>query len=110
MTHTKQSTISAQEENPPDERRVAEYLQRHPDFFTRHTGLLTDLIIPHGEGSVVSLVERQVRLLREKSSVLEKQQKKLRGVALLNDRIQERMHRIALQILSATDINRDIKN
>lgn len=109
MVNTQQNTIAAQEENPSDEERVAQYLQRHPDFFTRHSALLAELIIPHGTDSVVSLVERQISLLREKNTTLEEQQNKLREIAMLNDRVQERMHRIVLQILSATDVNQGIR-
>ncbi len=109
MVHNQQNIVTAQEDNPPDEDRIAEYLQQHPDFFIRHSQLLTDLVIPHGRDSVVSLVERQISLLREKNTILEKQQGKLREIALLNGRVQERMHRIALQTLAATDINQGIK-
>ena len=46
---------------------VADYLQRHPDFFLRYPDLLLDLEIPHVPGpNVASLVERQVSQLRRK--------------------------------------------
>ncbi len=113
MSHTRQNTIAEPDKNQMDEVRVAEYLQRHTDFFARHRELLTELVIPHGEnlgeGSVVSLVDRQISLLREKNSALEKQQQDLQEIALQNDRIQERLHRIVLQTLVASDINQGIR-
>jgi uncharacterized protein YigA (DUF484 family) len=46
---------------------VADYLQRHPDFFLRNADLLLELEIPHQTGpGVASLIERQVAMLRRK--------------------------------------------
>ena len=45
--------------------QVADFLRRHPAFFVEHDELLADLIVPHEAGHAVSLVERQVKLLRE---------------------------------------------
>ena len=52
------------------ERQVADYLRAHPDFFDRHAELLAALRIPHGAGKAVSLVERQLGLLRGQSDQL----------------------------------------
>src|SRR5690554_3034051 len=46
---------------------VAEYLRQNPAFFVEHDDLLADLLIPHQSGQAVSLVERQVKLLRERN-------------------------------------------
>ena len=47
---------------------VAEYLQRVPDFFERNSQLLDKLRLPHvrAGGATVSLVERQVEVLRDR--------------------------------------------
>ena len=48
------------------EREVADFLRRHPDFFERHLALLTELVVPHsGRTGAVSLLERQVTVLRD---------------------------------------------
>src|ERR1700721_2500481 len=46
---------------------VADFLQTHPDFFERNAALLAKLRLPHlrDMGATVSLVERQVEVLRE---------------------------------------------
>ena len=50
-----------------EEESIARYLQHNPDFFERHQPLLARLRLPHvRSGSTVSLVERQVEVLREK--------------------------------------------
>ena len=48
----------------PDAEAVAAYLRAHPEFFVDHDELIPELRIPHQPGTAVSLVERQVKLLR----------------------------------------------
>ena len=88
------------------ENDVAAYLAAHPDFFDRHTRLLGDLTLSHEPGGdAVSLVERQVSLLRQRSAELEKQLKQLVGVAKLNDAIVEKIHKLALRLLATADFD-----
>ena len=47
---------------------IAAYLETHPDFFVDHEELLPALRIPHQRGYTVSLVERQMTILRDLSS------------------------------------------
>jgi hypothetical protein len=55
-----------------DEQSVTQYLQQHPDLFDRHPQLLTRLRLQHPRnGTTVSLIERQVDVLREKHAALE---------------------------------------
>ncbi len=81
---------------------IEEYLQQHPDFFDRHSNLLMDLKVAHEPGgAAISLVERQVTLLRQRSNELEGQLKDLIAVAKLNDALVERIHRLSVQLLAA---------
>ena len=45
---------------------VREYLEANPDFFEHHSALLPSLSVPHRTGDSISLVERQVSMLRQK--------------------------------------------
>lgn len=59
---------------PNAESSILEYLIRNPDFLVRHPDLLSRLSIPHGlQGTAVSLLEVQARLLRERLRRLERQ-------------------------------------
>lgn len=78
---------------------VVEYLHSHPDFFERHPLTLSGLELPHRTGSAVSLVERQVSMLRQRNGQLERQFKDLVGVAKENDALVEKMHQLALRLL-----------
>lgn len=46
---------------------VEQYLRDHPNFFRHRLDLVAELELPHGGGGAVSLVERQVSLLRERN-------------------------------------------
>lgn len=46
---------------------VAAYLKSNPDFFTDRDALLADMTVPHESGKAVSLLERQVKILRDRS-------------------------------------------
>jgi len=82
---------------------IADYLQRHPNFFDRHSSLLTDLKVAHEPGAAaISLVERQVTLLRQRSNQLERQLKDLVTVAKLNDALVEKMHGLSIRLMAAS--------
>src|SRR5580693_9357900 len=85
-----------------EEEAIASYLQRNPDFFERHQALLLRLRIPHARGgSTISLVERQIEVLREKHAALEDKLAELVGVARANDVIAEKLHRFTRKLLRA---------
>ncbi|MFT5500843.1 MAG: hypothetical protein ACI88G_000976 [Woeseiaceae bacterium] len=91
------------EANLADE-EVHDYLERNPDFFERHNALLGTLRLPHVAGGTVSLVEKQVSVLRQKDLKLERQLKDLLEVARANDSLAGKIHHMALKLLSATDL------
>lgn len=86
------------------ESAVHDYLAEHPDFFERHGALLGSLRLPHVAGGAVSLVERQVSVLRQKDLKLERQLKELLEVARANDGLAEKIHRLALSLIAADDL------
>jgi len=82
---------------------VAEYLQSYPDFFERNSPLLTKLRLPHmrDAGATVSLVERQVEVLRERNQSLDRKLKELVDVARANDALADRIHRLSQRLIRA---------
>jgi uncharacterized protein YigA (DUF484 family) len=82
---------------------VADYLQTYPDFFERNSALLTKLRLPHlrDVGATVSLVERQVEVLRERNQSLERKLKELVDVARANDALADRIHRLSQRLIRA---------
>jgi len=86
------------------EEQIGEYLVAHPEFFERHPGVLARLRLPHQRGSAaVSLVERQVLVLREKHGALELKLHELIENGRANDVINDRVHRLTRRMLRARD-------
>jgi uncharacterized protein len=88
-----------------DEQGVADYLRRHPDFFEDKPTLLADLRVPHTVGTAVSLVERQVAVLRENNAGLQEQLESLLGVARENDRLNGLFHKFTLSIIETDSLD-----
>jgi uncharacterized protein YigA (DUF484 family) len=86
-----------------DEESVARYLQGHPDFFERNLGGLARLKLPHlRTGSTISLVERQVEVLRDARAAAEARLADFIRVARANDALADRIHRFTRRLLRAT--------
>src|SRR5450759_1215502 len=86
-----------------NENSDAEYLHTYPDFFERNGPLLAKLRLPHlrDAGATVSLVERQVEVLRERNQSLERKLKELVDVARANDALADRIHRLSQRLIQA---------
>lgn len=80
---------------------VAQFLREHPDFFNEHPQLLAQLQIPHESGSAVSLVERQMSLLRERHAWTQQKLDDLIDIARANEELARRMHTLALTLMDA---------
>jgi uncharacterized protein YigA (DUF484 family) len=88
------------------EAEVADYLSRHPEFFERHLSLLRRLTLPHhSSGSTVSLVERQVAVLRQRNDELERKLSDLFDVAKANNAVMDNIHALAIEFVRNRDID-----
>ena len=90
---------------PLDSNTVAAYLRLHPEFFVDHDELIPELRIPHQRGEAVSLVERQVKLLRERNIEMRHRLSQLMDVARDNDRLFDKTRRLVLDLLDATSLD-----
>jgi len=87
---------------PTTEEAVSDYLQKNPDFFERNPNVLARLRVPHERGvSTVSLVERQVLVLRDKNQKLEGKLRELLDVARSNDSLSDKIHHLAKRLIRA---------
>ncbi|MEK1908043.1 MAG: DUF484 family protein [Pseudomonas sp.] len=87
-----------------DSESVAAYLRQHPEFFVDHDELIPELRIPHLPGEAVSLVERQVKLLRERNIDMRHRLSLLMDVARDNDRLFDKTRRLILDLLDASSL------
>jgi uncharacterized protein YigA (DUF484 family) len=91
-------------ESLPSDEVVARFLRENPDYFQRYPGLLTLLDLPHESGQAVSLVERQVALLRERNIDMRKRLTQLVGTATTNDSLFDRTRTLTLALLDAESL------
>ena len=92
------------------EHEVADYLRRHTDFFTRHEDLLEELTIPHHEtGKAISLIERQVNLIREQKQELKRQLQQLTVAARTNENLLQRFQAMILNLIGSDDIDQAVE-
>ena len=87
--------------NEPDAEQVCGFMRNHPEFFEQHPELLAELRLSHPSGNAVSLIERQVQVLRDQNEDLKSRLLQLIEVARDNDRLNERMHSLTLDLLAA---------
>jgi uncharacterized protein YigA (DUF484 family) len=84
---------------------VARFLRANPDFFQRFPGLLALLDLPHESGKAVSLVERQVSILRERNIDMRRRFTQLVGAASNNDTLFDKTRTLTLALLDAEDFS-----
>jgi len=82
---------------------ISYYLRHHPDFFVRHPQLLPILEIPHASGSAVSLVERQVKALREENRRIQGQLIDVLRTAQRNENLYQQCNELVNRWLLITD-------
>ena len=86
-----------------DEESVTQYLQQNADFFERHPQLLARLRLQHPRnGTTVSLIERQVEVLRDKHQAQEQKLTEFVRVARANNVLADKIHRFACRLLRTT--------
>lgn len=85
-----------------EEETIAAYLQHNPDFFERHHAVLARLRLPHARGgSTISLVERQIEVLREKHAAVEVKLAEFVRVARANDALADKLHGFTRKLVRA---------
>lgn len=89
---------------PLSEEQIAEYLREHPDFFEAQAQLLGEINIGHDSGGAVSLVERQVSVLRERNQEMRERLSELIANARDNDRLFEKTKALILSLVAEQDI------
>ena len=81
------------------EHDVAQYLKDHPDFFLQQPQLLADIKLEHQSGSAVSIIERQVSILRDQKEEARNQLHSLIDVADKNEKLSRRFNALILALL-----------
>jgi uncharacterized protein YigA (DUF484 family) len=101
MSTQQQKRTAVAEELSED--AIAHYLQNHPEFFDRHDRVLATLRLPHRAGSAVSLIERQVTILRTRATKLESKLRELLEEGRANESRATKTHRLASALIAVRD-------
>lgn len=85
--------------------QIGEFLKLNPDYFVNHPEMLADITVPHPySNQAISLGERQVLALRDKSRGLELKLREFIQFAEENDAIGDKLHKVALDLMHARSL------
>ncbi len=87
-----------------EEKAMLDFLARTPDFFIRHAEVLAEMPIRHGSGGAVSLIERQVRVLRDNNQRLNQRLDELLHTARDNEQRVKSMNQLAEALIRADSL------
>ena len=100
--------MSAKQHQIKDEKfehDIARYLRDHPDFFEEHQDILAGMLLSHESGSAVSLIERQVQILREQKDELKIRLQSLITTAKINEKLNNNVNAFILELLGASTLD-----
>ena len=98
------SARKATRRSGPGPKSVAAYLRDNPDFFERHADLLLELSVPHDGGAgAVSLVERQIELLRRRNEEMRRTLEEYVANARASDELAGKLNRLVTRLLASRD-------
>ncbi len=86
------------------EKQIARYLRDHPDFFETHQDVLAGMVLQHDSGNAVSLIERQVQILREQKEELRHRLQELVNTAQQNEELNNNINTLILELLDAASL------
>lgn len=91
------------------EHDIVRYLRDHPAFFEAHEDVLAGMILSHESGTAVSLIERQVQILREQKEEQKRQLQSLISTAHNNEKLNNNVNGLILALLDASSLD-DVLN
>ena len=104
--------MSSQDHKAKDtefEHDIVRYLRDHPAFFEAHQDVLAGMILAHESGSAVSLIERQVQILREQKEEQKRKLQSLINTAQNNEKLNTNVNTLILELLDASSLD-DVLN
>ncbi|MBT5387492.1 MAG: DUF484 family protein [Porticoccaceae bacterium] len=93
--------MSEEKQIDSTEEVVREFLRDNPDFLDQNPDVLESLTLPHDSGSAVSLVERQVGVMRDRIKEMRGRLDNMLTTAHDNDLLFEKTKRLVLNLLDA---------
>lgn len=88
------------------EEMVVDFLKQNNSFFLKHDELLLDLKLPHQSGQAVSLMERQVSVLRERNIDMRHRLGELMDAGKANDALFSLTKDLVLSLIDAESLDK----
>ena len=98
-------TTTEREQQLATDLQLIGLIRDNPDILTRHPELLAVLEVVHQSGGAVSLIERQVGVLRQQIQSQENRLCELMDVARDNESLADTCHRLAVDLLATHDVD-----
>jgi uncharacterized protein YigA (DUF484 family) len=95
---------SDEQHKPIDADQVAQYLLDNPEFFIDRDSLLAEITLPHESGQAISLLERQVKILRDRGIEARHTLSTLIENAKYNDQLFNVTRALILALLMEDDV------
>ena len=96
--------MSEEKQVDSTEEIVREFLLNNPDFLYHNPDILESLSLPHNSGSAVSLVERQVGVMRDRNKEMRSRLDNMLATAHDNDLLFEKTKRLVLNLLEVKNL------
>jgi len=97
------------EQTCPNEEIVREFLRDNPSFLERNPDILEIIDVSHNSGKAVSLVERQVAVMRDRNKEMSARVDQMVASANENALLFEKTNRLVLNLLRASDLSTLVK-
>jgi len=96
--------MSEEQQVDSTEDMVREFLRDNPMFLDDNPDILESLSLPHNSGNAVSLVERQVGVMRDRNKEMRNRLDNMLATAHANDLLFEKTKRLVLNLLEAKNL------
>lgn len=87
-----------------EETQVKNFLASHPDFLTNNPQLLSHMELNHSSKGAISLVERQIKVLRERNQVMQGQLIEMLTAAFNNEKLLIDCNQFMLDLLKTDNL------
>ena len=88
----------------PSEDEVRKYLQQNPNFLEENLDILESLNVHHKSGKAVSLVERQLEVMRDRNKEMGRRVDQMMASANDNSKLFEKTNRLVLGLIQACNL------
>jgi uncharacterized protein YigA (DUF484 family) len=96
--------MSEEEQVESKQEMVREYLTNNPEFLAENPDILELINLPHDSGTAISLVERQVGVMRDRNKEMRGRLDNMLTTAHDNDLLFEKTKRLVLNLLEAKNL------